>query len=415
MKYELRILSGLHRGAAMPLDEEALLMGASDHADIVLVDPGIEAKHAKISRTESGWVVSAEGGDLYTPDSAEPRELVDIEPGDFARVGQVWITVAEEDDPWAAPPPDPLPTPVNEVDPEDPAEASPIEEEEEQTALAQADVANTEEATETALSQSGSEGGESSDEAKANAEQSDSGNMKLRRMLIAPLAVLAVLSGAGAYALTAKSSGGHKMFDRLNIQADLKILNPDFSAQSEQSAQTDAEADKATADKATTDKATTDKATTDKATADKATADKATADKTSPQGGNKLTSEQLRQAFRKRLSDSDLLKRFELALSDESWSMRADLDEGETARFERVLKGFMDEHKITFPIHAKVVPAIDMLPFRVIQVISGNQASIVTDDGTRLYVGDEYRGVRVTAIYGNKLAFAGKRKIEVNW
>lgn len=399
MKYELRILSGLHRGAAMPLDDEALLMGASDHADIVLVDPGIEAKHAKISRAESGWVVSAEGGDLYTPDSAEPQELVDIEPGDFARVGQVWITIAEEDDPWAAPPPDPLPAPVNESDSEDADEVSPIEDEEEQTALAQADAA-TEEAQETALSQSVSQGGESSDEAKADAEQSDAGNMKLRRMLIAPLAFIAVLSGAGAYALTAKSSGGHKMLDRLNIQADLKILNPDFSAQSEQSAQTDAEADTAK---------------DDKAKAEKATADKATADKAASQGGNKLTREQLRQAFRKRLSDSDLLKRFELALTDESWSMRADLDDDETARFERVLKGFMDEHKITFPVHAKLVSAGDMLPFRIIQVISGNQASIVTDDGTRLYVGDEYRGVRVTAIHGNKLAFAGKRKIEVIW
>ena len=405
MKYELRILSGLHRGAAMPLDDEALLMGASEYADIVLVDPGIEPKHAKISRTESGWVLSAEGGDLYAPDRFDPQELVNIEPGGFARVGQIWITVAEEGEPWVSPPPDPLPPPVvdeadDEADSEMPDEETAIAEE--QTAHAETDAG-----AEAAMLQSGNDkGSRSADAKKENDEQSDTGYAKLRRMLITPLAVIAVLSGAGAYALTAtksSSGAGQKVLEKLNIQADLKILMPDSSAPSAQAEQTDAKPDKADVSDLS-----------DKAKVGKSGKPGKSA-KAASEGGSKLTPEQLRQAFRKRLSDADLLKRFELALTDESWLMKADLDDEETARFERVLKGFMSEHKVTIPIQAKVVSTGDMLPFRIVQVISGSQASIVTEDGTRLYVGDEYRGVRVTAINGNRLAFAGKRKIEVTW
>lgn len=128
-----------------------------------------------------------------------------------------------------------------------------------------------------------------------------------------------------------------------------------------------------------------------------------------------LTPEQLRQAFRSRLADADLTSRFKLTLSDSAWLMHAVLDDTETPRFERVLWDFLREHKLSFPVSAKIVSADTMLPFKIQQVVSGANASLVTQDGRRLRVGEQYRGVRLLAIKGNRLRFGGKRKFELKW
>ena len=363
MNHELRILNGLHRGAAMPLYDEPLVIGASELADIVLVDPGIEERHAKLSRTETGWVVLAESGQLYVEDGPDPQTLVDIAPGGFVRVGQVWMMVAEEGAPWESPPPDPLPALADELEPAASGETASLQTED---AMDASDAAMTV-TTATAAADSAPGAGE-------KPRRNGSNGVNVKRIMIVPLAVVAILSGAGAYAITAKTPEPAAQ-KTLDIQSDLKSRRPGPMP----AAQAAAAEDKA------------------------------------EQGAKRLSPEELRQAFRKRMSDADLLKRFEFDLGDASWSMRGDLDDDETARFERVLKTFMDEHKITFPVNAKVVSADQMLPFRISQVVSGSHASIVTDDGSRLYVGDEYRGVRVVAIQGSRLVFAGKRKIEVNW
>jgi type III secretion protein D len=131
--------------------------------------------------------------------------------------------------------------------------------------------------------------------------------------------------------------------------------------------------------------------------------------------GKKLAPEELRAAFRKRLSEIDLLKRFNLQLDDQSWSMQAALEEDDAERFQRMLSKFVRTYDINFPVKVKIGNAESMLPFRIQQVISGNNASIVTDDGRRLYVGDEYRGVMLAAINGGQVSFTGKNNINVRW
>lgn len=95
--------------------------------------------------------------------------------------------------------------------------------------------------------------------------------------------------------------------------------------------------------------------------------------------------------------------------------MQAALDEEDAERFQRMLKAFMKRYDIHFPVNVKIGSAEAMLPFRIQQVISGNNASIVTDDGRRMYVGDEYRGTKLAAIDGNQLSFTGKRSIDIKW
>jgi type III secretion protein D len=104
-----------------------------------------------------------------------------------------------------------------------------------------------------------------------------------------------------------------------------------------------------------------------------------------------------------------------LQLDDGAWRMKGALDEEETLRFRRILADFVKANNIKFPVDVQLGGADTLLPFQIQQLVTGNQASIVTSDGQRLYPGDEYKGVRLTAIDGNRITFAGREPIEVRW
>jgi type III secretion protein D len=368
--YELRVLSGLHRGATLPLDDHPHVIGASDDADVVLVDPGIEEKHASLSLTEFGWSLSALDGGLCTADSNQAQTSIDLEPGEFARLGGIWLTVVEQDARWENPPPEPVDMEV-EDDLSGEISVADLEDEVTETAMAAGDASDSDAPTEGVPAHASNMG-----QAKGRGLMR---GLRGRRIVYVPLAVATVLSAAAAYAITSKPESAlssKKMAEQAQIGSRPKSSGR--PADRTVAAAFDAANSGGTAERA-------------------------------------LTGEELRNAFRKRLADSDLLRRFDLSLLNEQWTMQAALDDEEAARFERILTGFIKQHNITFPVHAKVGNSESMLPFKIRQVISGSNASVVTQEGDRLYVGEEYRGVRLVAIQGNQLTFAGKRKIEVKW
>ncbi|PFH10313.1 type III secretion protein D [Collimonas sp. PA-H2] len=347
MMYELRILNGLHRGATLPLDDTPLLIGASDMADVVLVDPGIEERHATLTRTESGWLLTAESGQLSDVDSGQVQRAIDLGVGGCACIGHVWIGIEAEGAPWARAPAaseaaalevatgDPLPT----------AEKFPEAE-------------NLVPATSEAVASDGAQGRRGG----------------IKGMLYTSVAVITVIGAAAAYAINAKPPAS-----AIPRKTDVAVMLGKTSTGAARNP-----------------------------VAEDPSAIAADLAKTMSQA-------ELQQALRRRLQKADLLSRFDLVLNDQSWELRANLDDDETARFERVLMGFIKEYKIGFPVNAKVVGAENMLPFKIRQVISGNNASVVTQDGERLYIGDQVRGIRLVSVQDTHLVFAGKRKIEVNW
>ena len=112
--FELRILSGMHRGATLPLDQRALNIGADDDADVVLVDPGIAADHATLTPGAQGWTLEARDGELRGSEDNRLRERLELAAGQFARLGHVWLCVAGADAPWQSPPPEPAPSAADE-------------------------------------------------------------------------------------------------------------------------------------------------------------------------------------------------------------------------------------------------------------------------------------------------------------
>ena len=334
--FELRILNGLHRGASLPLDDQPQLIGAADDADVVLVDPGIEPRHAVLRLEADSWsLLGLDGAVRGAQDDAE-ADQPGLAPGDCARVGRIWLTVTTQDSPWQDPPADPpsmtaLPDAGEPTDDEMPELAEPLTE--------QAD-----DEAEPVLAQP----------APAAASRAQKPRRRSRIVML-PVVLGAGLVAAAGYAYSARSPEPLRPSPALAAPAAKPAL----------------------------------------------------AQPPSPQA--------LRAAFRQRLAEVDLLRRFDLTLEDRAWTMRAALDDEEAARFRRILAAFVAAHHIDFPVDVRIGGADTMLPFKVRQVISGANASIVTDDGQRLYPGDDYKGVRLVAINGNRISFNGTQPIEVKW
>lgn len=129
----------------------------------------------------------------------------------------------------------------------------------------------------------------------------------------------------------------------------------------------------------------------------------------------KLPAAELEAALRKRLAEVDLLSRVTLDLHEGAWTLRGAMGEDDAERLQRMLRDFAKAYVIDFPVDVKIGSPESMLPFRIVQVLNGSDPSIVTDDGRRLYVGDEYRGVRLAAVAGNQIRFTGKHALNVSW
>ncbi|MDX5626661.1 MULTISPECIES: FHA domain-containing protein [unclassified Brenneria] len=98
--FELRVLTGLHRGAALPLSGSAWRIGADDDADLTLYDPGISARHALLEKQENGWLLSALDGDLCDTEGHSVTQIPDLTPGTPFALHHIWLCVVAADTPW---------------------------------------------------------------------------------------------------------------------------------------------------------------------------------------------------------------------------------------------------------------------------------------------------------------------------
>lgn len=98
---ELRIVNGLNRGVVFPLDDQPIVIGASLEADLILADPGIAGRHAKITPNDEGsaWFLEGLEGGIYDELGA-PLNQVDITVNGIISLGGVWLQFANKDDAW---------------------------------------------------------------------------------------------------------------------------------------------------------------------------------------------------------------------------------------------------------------------------------------------------------------------------
>ncbi|KAE9655865.1 type III secretion protein [Pseudomonas sp. PB105] len=112
--FELRVLDGLHQGAALPLFGDEWSIGAHADADLVLNDAGIAEQHARLRFIDSNWSVQAEAGLLRGADGQVLAQIARLEVSVPFLVGTVRLCVALADHPWPqAPAPAPAAVPTS--------------------------------------------------------------------------------------------------------------------------------------------------------------------------------------------------------------------------------------------------------------------------------------------------------------
>lgn len=98
--FELRVLSGLHQGAALPLFGEQWCIGAHQEADLELCDPGIEDQHARLHSIDGGWMVQAQEGLLQDETGATLARIANLVPGAEFSIGGIRLCIANAHSPW---------------------------------------------------------------------------------------------------------------------------------------------------------------------------------------------------------------------------------------------------------------------------------------------------------------------------
>lgn len=98
--FELRVLSGLHQGAALPLLGEQWSIGADDEADLALYDPGIAPRHAQLQVSHGHWSVQAQEGLVQDETGAVLARIAHLALNREFSVGGVRLCVSSADRAW---------------------------------------------------------------------------------------------------------------------------------------------------------------------------------------------------------------------------------------------------------------------------------------------------------------------------
>ncbi len=99
---ELRVLRGLHRGAALPLRSETITVGSDMSCDIVLLDSGIAPRHVRIAFEANRWLFIAEDGEVL---QIEHEQLVTHAEAGFHALANlsgsdVYLCIVDEESDW---------------------------------------------------------------------------------------------------------------------------------------------------------------------------------------------------------------------------------------------------------------------------------------------------------------------------
>lgn len=101
--FELRVLTGLHQGAALPLVGAHWLIGADDELDLALHDPSIAPRHCRLHCEGDAWTLVAENGTVVDNEGHGHPQIL-LQPNAPFVLGSVWLVLCEAGEPWPAVP-----------------------------------------------------------------------------------------------------------------------------------------------------------------------------------------------------------------------------------------------------------------------------------------------------------------------
>ncbi|QTF08178.1 FHA domain-containing protein [Brenneria izadpanahii] len=313
--FELRVLTGLHRGAALPLSGTSWRIGADDDADLVLYDPGISAQHCLLEKQETNWRLSALDGEVSDAEGHAVAQIADLPPGTPFALNHIWLCVVAAETPWEADPEPEAPVEREEIAAETPPQEAP--------------------------------------DAVQPAAAPPSATVAAPRLPLWAKSCYLLLS-----LLLMMMIGSWLLQESVAMPPAPK-----------------------------------------------------------PKDTRRMLNSvaQLERTLHAMLRERELTDAVKLASTHTRVVLTGQLTAEEQKKLERMLLQFHQRYSTTLMVDNRTQLKSAQLPFQIVQVTSGPRANVVTDDGRRLFVGDEVNQLRLISIDEHQIVFGGQQQIRVNW
>jgi type III secretion protein D len=324
MLYELRVLTGLHRGAALPLSGAEWSIGSSSDADLALYDTGIKNRHCLLRLVDSTWSLTGQEGAVTDNEGHRVDAISTLQPDTPFALNGVWLSVVSANTDW----------------PED-----------ETLTAEQAPPASD---TPSIVSEQPDGSLEQPELLAMSAQRDETAHAQPRRQPPSLIASLLLISGLALF---------------------LGILLWAFNRQEPVPAAPPPAAKVVLAD-----------------------------------------SQEVRKVILKMLQQRDLQNRITLTEEPGKIFLHGNFAEDDLLQLtERMLLRFERQYQSPIRVQSALPVATPILPFTVAQISNGRLAHIVTNDGRRLFLGDEIDGMRLVEINDNRVIFEGDRRVELSW
>lgn len=307
--YELRVLSGQHQGAALPLCGDAWCIGRDDSADLFLQDNGVGTKHAELFLKENCWTLhlaESTGCDFYEQGR---MEYVLNENTPFS-LGGVWLCITSSEMSWG------------EIKRPDAGEEVQKEAEKKEDVHSEHSV-------------------------KIASKQNNENYRYAKVMRLVSFTIMLLLS------CTILSW----------------ILQPTIAQTGRDENQRPVLA----------------------------------------------TLQEMRPALLAMLRERNLIPGVKIDMQKGKIVLYGELSKERILILDRMIARFHNEYNAMPQLVNNTRPLSEKLPFRIVQVSTGGHANIVTDEGKRVFIGDDIDGLHLASITDNRILFTGNKNIEVNW
>lgn len=98
--FELRVLNGLHEGAALPLSGKQWSIGNAAERELQLCDSGIKPRHCVLELTRQGWQISPDEGGISNQQGERITMPFLLQPGEIFMLSGIWLSLDEASTPW---------------------------------------------------------------------------------------------------------------------------------------------------------------------------------------------------------------------------------------------------------------------------------------------------------------------------